>query len=255
MSKFMVNSWFPYYHANPSTRIRLFCFPFAGGGASFYRNWSARLPWAEVIAVQLPGRENRIGELPYVIIEDALQALETALLPFLSKPFAFMGYSMGGMLSFHLAQQLQRKYNLTPERLFLAASRPPWASDWRHFYDEESDEALIKRLLSIGGTPEALLHHQELWPMLLPTIRADFQLCSSLRMPDPGEPLSCPITVFGGDDDALVTTDQLQEWRMGTFGEFELHSFAGGHFFIEHHLGTIHDCMTTLLCMNTIQKG
>ena len=43
----------------------LFCLPFAGAGVSMYRNWPRSIGEFELCPVQLPGRENRIGEADF----------------------------------------------------------------------------------------------------------------------------------------------------------------------------------------------
>lgn len=49
--------------SNSNDKIRIFCFPYAGGGASAYRNWGTYLPdYVGVYPIQIPGRENRITE-------------------------------------------------------------------------------------------------------------------------------------------------------------------------------------------------
>src|SRR5262245_59846619 len=84
---------------NPHARLRLFCFPNAGGGASVFRGWQEALPFAQVCPVQLPGRETRLGEAPFTRPEPLVQALAEGLRPALAGPFAFLGHSMGAMLA------------------------------------------------------------------------------------------------------------------------------------------------------------
>ena len=61
--------------ASPA-RPKMFCFPHAGGGASFYRNWERNLRGlADVRAVQLPGREERFREPRYYSIHRLADAL------------------------------------------------------------------------------------------------------------------------------------------------------------------------------------
>ena len=43
------------------------------------------------------------------------------LIPYLDKPFAIFGHSMGGLVSFELARLLRSDYNLTPSHLFIGA--------------------------------------------------------------------------------------------------------------------------------------
>ena len=94
--------------SNP--RLSTFCFPSAGGGASVFREWKANLPAAvEVHPIQLPGRENRCGEKPFTNLSLLVEVLIHALDPLFNLPFVFFGHSMGALISFEFAQQLQRK--------------------------------------------------------------------------------------------------------------------------------------------------
>src|SRR2546421_12668903 len=63
------DTWFVRHRPNDSARLRLFCLPYAGGGASIFRSWPEGLPESvEVCAIQLPGREARLGEPAYTRI-------------------------------------------------------------------------------------------------------------------------------------------------------------------------------------------
>src|SRR5687768_10201581 len=81
-------------------RIRLLCLPHAGGGASAYRGWSDVLPpGIEVWSAQLPGREERIRDPPFVRLAPMVEELEHLLAPHLDAPFAFFGHSMGALVA------------------------------------------------------------------------------------------------------------------------------------------------------------
>jgi len=67
--------------------------------------------------------------------------------------------------------------------------------------------------------------------LLSPMMRADFQLIETYRY-EPGVPLTCPITVFGGLDDAVVSRESLYAWRQETSGAFKLNMLPGDHFFL-----------------------
>src|ERR1044072_4621086 len=76
----------------PSTqsRMRLFCFPNAGGGSMTYRAWPKFLPEEyEICAVQLPGRESRLMEPTYKRLLPMIADMALALRPYLDLPFAF----------------------------------------------------------------------------------------------------------------------------------------------------------------------
>ena len=73
----------------PEARVRLFCIPYAGAGASVFRTWPDDLPAdVEVLAIQLPGRESRIREAPLGTLSDLLPKVSAVIAPLLDRPFA-----------------------------------------------------------------------------------------------------------------------------------------------------------------------
>jgi medium-chain acyl-[acyl-carrier-protein] hydrolase len=58
-----VDSWVICPKPQPRASLRLFCFAYAGGGASAFHKWLQLVPAEiEVCLIQLPGRENRLIE-------------------------------------------------------------------------------------------------------------------------------------------------------------------------------------------------
>jgi medium-chain acyl-[acyl-carrier-protein] hydrolase len=127
----IASSWIQYGQRKPSVRLRLFCFPYAGGSASLYRGWSERLPAeVEVCPIQLPGRENRLLEKPFSQLQPLVEALGEALLSYLDEPYAFFGHSMGALISFELTRLLRREGCVRlPERLLVSARCAPHLPD------------------------------------------------------------------------------------------------------------------------------
>src|SRR5215472_10099046 len=129
------NSWVIFPRPNPLARWRLFCLPYAGGGASAFYNWPLDLPnYVEVCSVQLPGRENRMSERPFTHFLPLIQSLTKAVWPLLDKPFAFFGHSMGAILGFELARQLRKLNEPEPIHLFASGSRAPQIPESRPTY-------------------------------------------------------------------------------------------------------------------------
>ena len=48
----------------------------------------------------------------------------------------------------------------------------------------------------------------------------------------PGSALACPIHVFGGSEDILVSESDLSHWRSRTSAEFSLQMLKGNHFHV-----------------------
>src|SRR5207248_8086141 len=113
-----INKWFLAPRQNAQAKLRLFCFPYAGGGSSVYRGWAERLPRdVEVCLAQLPGREARLRETALTSLSQIVDELAEHIKPYLDKPFAFFGHSMGAMIAFELARRLRRSYGVEPEHL------------------------------------------------------------------------------------------------------------------------------------------
>jgi medium-chain acyl-[acyl-carrier-protein] hydrolase len=219
--------------ANPQAHCRLFCFPYAGGGASIYHAWSRSLPASiDVCAVQFPGRENRIEEPLFTSLPSLVGVLADELVPFFDRPFAFFGHSMGALISFELARQLRRGRQPEPVQLFISAYGAPHIPRSREMLHSLPTAEFLRSVFRMGGTPSAVLMNKELVNLLLPILRADFTLIETYHY-TAEEPLTCPITVFGGNEDTLVSMSALQEWREQTRGAFTLHMLPGSHFFLQ----------------------
>jgi medium-chain acyl-[acyl-carrier-protein] hydrolase len=218
---------------NSQSSFRIFCFPYAGGGASIFRTWQDILPSdITVCPVQLPGRENRLAEPPFTRISLLVRGLVHALRPFLNCPFAFFGYSMGALISFELARQLRRQKAPEPIYLFVSAQQAPHLPDLAPPLHQLPDADLVDQLRSLNGTPEAILQDTELMRIMLPTLRTDLGMCETYIYQEE-DPLACPISVFGGRQDTEVNYNSLAAWRDQTCNIFTLRLFPGDHFFIK----------------------
>ena len=229
----MANSWFPYHTATTDTRLRLFCFPFAGGTATLFRHWSAQLPtWVEVVAVQLPGRDGRRQEPLYTSVAALVSDLSKQLIPILDQPFAFFGHSLGAIISFELARELRRQNKSIPSWLCLSARCAPQSKDDKISLSSlDSHEFTQHMLHRYQGIPEEILREPELMNLFIPILRADITMVETYEYKNE-VPLECPVTVIGGTDDLSVTMTQLNDWRQHTSVRFSLRQIPGDHFFI-----------------------
>jgi medium-chain acyl-[acyl-carrier-protein] hydrolase len=225
------NPWFPYHKENRQARLNLFCFPYAGGGALIYRNWSRNLPTTVAVqAVQLPGRGNRIQAEPFTNMTALVPATADALFPYLDQPFAFFGHSMGARISFELARYLRRNNGPRPEALFVSGGRAPQVPDDDPIRYNLPEPEFIEELRRLNGTPPEVLEHPELLQLMIPLLRADFSVVETYEyLTEP--PLNCPIFAFGGLQDIDVTRAHIEAWREQTTGHFWMRMFEGDHFF------------------------
>jgi medium-chain acyl-[acyl-carrier-protein] hydrolase len=242
----LAGSWFVCSKGSMSTNtgreadaLRLFCFPYAGGSASIFRTWHSSLPnWVDIHSVQPPGRANRIAEPPFTRIAELTAMLGASLLPLLDRPFAFFGHSLGALVSFEVARWLRRGHDLSPAHLFVAARRAPQLQDADLPSHPRSDESLLKELAVLNGTHKELLANRDLLRLVLPAVRADFEVAETYVYTEDA-PLQCPITVFGARDDEECLDERMEAWRLQTTNVFTRYTLDGNHFFIhsnEHEL-------------------
>jgi surfactin synthase thioesterase subunit/glycosyltransferase involved in cell wall biosynthesis len=214
-------------------RLRLFCFPFAGGGTLLYKSWAPVLkPNAAVCPVLLPGRESRLNEAPLDQMDALLQALAREIAPYLKVPFAFYGHSMGAIIAFELARLLRDNGQPLPRALYASGARAPQFRLGYQPPDEPDDSQLIEQLRSLEGMPREILDNPELLRVAMPALRADTRLYRNYVY-QPGQPLELPIYAYGGAGDPNVHWEHVEAWKAQTTREFVHREFLGGHFFIQ----------------------
>lgn len=227
------NRWLAFVKPRPQARLRLFCFPYSGGGATAFRKWSDGLPdTIEVCPVQWPGRETRLQEPPFTRIAPLVQATAQALLPHLDKPFAFFGHSVGALVGFELARLLRRQHGLRPVHLFASAHGAPQRPDPDPPAHALPEPDFIREVQRYNGTPQVVLENPELRRVFIPILRADFAVNETYTYTDEA-PLDCPISAFGGSQDWKGSYADLEAWREQTSARFSVRIFPGDHFFLQ----------------------
>jgi surfactin synthase thioesterase subunit len=246
-----VSPWFSYFKPNPKASLRLFCFPYAGGNAMVYRTWAHELPAnVEIVAVQPPGRGHRINEPPVTRLSQLVELLGSALAGSLDGPFAFFGHSMGALVAFELARLLRREGRALPLQMFVSGRSAPQLNRCHPPLYNLPQNELVQELLRLDGTPREVLEHPELMELMLPILRADFSICDTYEYTE-AEPLDCPITAFGGLQDAGVPRRNIQAWREQTSRSFSLRMLPGNHFFLHSNETLLLNVLTTQLRLLT----
>jgi medium-chain acyl-[acyl-carrier-protein] hydrolase len=226
------NAWVRIPAPSPAASVRLFCLPFAGGGASAYRPWCAQLKESiEVCLIQPPGREDRHREPAYTQCGPLADAIFAQIRPYLDKPYAFYGHSLGALLAFEVARRLHAAALPAPSVLFVAAHRAPHLPLMRRVFYHLPEHELIAEIQRLNGTPAAILEDRDMMSYWLPIMRADLQICDTYEFAA-APPLSCAVVACAGSDDTAVPPERMQGWQEHTTGAFALQVFPGDHFFV-----------------------
>lgn len=236
----MKSPWLP-FGVGAGSQIRLLCLPHAGAGASGYRTWGRGLPpTIGVCPVQLPGRENRIGERPYYEVAPLAQDLASVVAKLVEPPYALFGHSLGALVAFELAQELRKIGAPEPVHLFVSGRQAPQTAAYLSEWHDLDLPDLTAELAQLGGTPREVLDNPELLAMIVPLLRADFAVNEKYR-PTERSPLDLPITAFGATADPRAALPTVEAWRVQTSREFVLHKLPGGHFVVlQQHSAFVH---------------
>jgi len=224
--------WFVRFKRNHQARLRLFCFPYAGGSAGLFEPWGRAFEGVDVVGVQLPGRGSRVNEKPLDSLTEIVAHLVVELRGLDDLPFVFFGHSNGALICFELARELQRRSIGGLQHIILSGRRAPHLPRvLPNTYDLPHD-AFIEELRSINGTPEELLNNEELMDLFVPILRADFKVsetnkyCADIK-------LNTAACIFWGRLDTDIPEADIHAWRAEfETGDIEFTEFSGDHFFI-----------------------
>ena len=219
----------------------MFCFPYAGGSATLFRDWPPLLPDdVELVGIQLPGRAFRLKDPAFTEMPKLLDAIEAQVSPHLDEiPYVFWGHSMGALLSFELMRRYQAQGRVMPRLAILSARRAPHLTGNPMNVGAMTDDEFIDELRKMGGTPDEIIDNKRLMNLVLPSLRADFEILYNWEHQD-GPSLKLPLRVVGGLADTPIAEADLQAWDRYTEADCSTHMFAGDHFYL-------HDAQAELL--------
>ncbi len=242
----MIERWLPRVRPRPAADLRLFLFPYAGGGATLFRNWSDAFPTTvEVLPVQLPGREERIREPAFSRMDALADAVAQTLWPLTDCPTVLFGWSMGAALAYGVARRWEIM-GRRPALLIPAAHRAPHLPLRTSPIHHLPSDLFWKELAGMGGLPEEALNCQDLRDFMEPTLRADFAAVETRPLVQP-RTLSCPIAAVAAEDDRTVAWRDVEAWTETTHGTTEFAMIPGGHFAVRDDRSTVISQVRALL--------
>lgn len=229
-------------------KVKLFCFPYAGGSATVYERWRGYLnPSIKLCPVELSGRGTRFNEPLYKnmneLIEDIYEYIEDELDDSL---YSFWGHSMGGLISYELAHKAISNSKNVPERLFISGRVAPSVKREKNFLYKLPDEEFKKELMKLDGISKELYESKELCDIFIPILRSDFKITETFEENHRANKLNCDISVFYGQEDDMAF-EEVAEWKKYTNRQCNIHKFKGGHFFINEHIREISNIINSSL--------
>lgn len=222
-------------NCKPKTKIKLLCFPYAGGDQVIYRNWSSLFSKEiDIIPVVLAGRGKRYSELPISDWKELIDDMWILLRPYLDYPHIFFGHSFGGRIAYELAHRCQEEDIRNTNLLFISACRSPRYPQKKPYMYLMSDSNLLQAIKDMGGNQNSLLENKDIMQLMLPTLRADIKLAETwINHHD--QKLDVPIVAFYGENDPIESDKSLLDWQQFTTKNFAIEKLDGGHFFLHEN--------------------
>lgn len=226
----------------PTARVSLVCCPHAGGSAAFYTAWARLLPpHVELVAVQYPGRQDRLTEPAAKSMDELAGAVAEALrADRTDREHVLFGHSMGASVAWETALRLEASG--AGPRHVVVSGRPGPHRQRPGTVHLRDDDGLAAELRRLDGTHAALLDDPEVRAVLLPAVRSDYRLIETYR-PDTAARLRCPLTAVTGDRDEEATVAEVAAWRSATSGAFSSLVLPGGHFYLVAQAGRVVDAV------------
>ncbi|WP_309234812.1 alpha/beta fold hydrolase [Nocardia sp. XZ_19_385] len=227
--------WLRVLRADPAPRHQLVCFPPGGGSATAYRELARHFDsGVTVVAVQPPGRQDRVGDPAIGDLHDLADHVAAELLR--QAPLAglsLFGHSMGATVAYETAVRLERGGQQI-STLFVSGRPAPTYAEPGRFHLGSDDELIgdLERLANDPASVAILRSEPSLAELILPTVRTDYRAVETY-VHRSADPLNCDIAALISTEDPTTNQDQATEWRDHTTAEFGLHTFPGGHFYLD----------------------
>lgn len=230
----------------PKARLRLICFSYAGGNAGTYLSWQKYLHSdVELAVIQLPGRGARLSDPPFRSMNEMVKAIFIGINQLPPKPSALYGHSMGARVAYELTLMFFRFGLHLPVQVIASGSIAPNICSFKEKTYSLPDKEFIEKIKDLNGTSEEVIKNTEFMKLVLPTLRADFEIIetyintSKLIIPT-------KVSIFAGKDDKIEQRD-IEEWFKIFVQNTGIHWINGGHFFVDTHREEVLSTINSLI--------
>jgi surfactin synthase thioesterase subunit len=230
------------HHPVPEPALSLYLIHHAGGSHIAFRPWLRFFPedW-EIRLVVAPGRP-KAARHPAVrdltVVSDALAA---HLAERDDGPYALFGHSMGALVAFAAALELQDRGARQPEWLGISGHPGPFNAITRSkppLHGLPPDE-LRAALIALDGLPPRILRDRSLWERVQPMVRADLEAAETWRPRRRPAVVDRPLSAFCGESDQVADAADVIRWGEHTTRFHGVRAFPGGHFYFRHDPGAV----------------
>ncbi|MEC0090290.1 thioesterase II family protein [Paenibacillus macquariensis] len=217
--------------------MKLICLPYAGAHVNVFADLEKYLKQSpldiKVVSLEYAGHGRRFSEKAYDSIHDNARNLYEYLVDSLdpSEELMLLGYSMGSIVAYEVAQLLLKQGFLVTKLMFMAATPPHKIQIEKEDY--LNDDELLERCQIYGLIKENQFASQQMRKLFLPTLRSDIISVNKYNMINLYQCHSfderIDIAIFQGKEDMSVSS--VKHWSDITEREIRYYDYPAGHFF------------------------
>lgn len=222
-----------FFHVNEEEKeVILFCFPYAGGGASVFRTWQEKIGKdIKIIPAHYPGHEERIMEKPFESMEDLVLNIYKEISELKEQPFYLFGHSVGSRVAYELAAKCEENGQENLKGIIVSAGLAPNRIEPNPIYNLP-DELFFKEISKYSRTPIEIFKNKDLWNIFSPMLRADFKIADTY-CDKKYRTIDIPVLALCGTLDPEISLRDLAEWKAYTTSKFHYTDIEGEHLFID----------------------
>lgn len=217
--------------------MKLYMLPYAGSGAMIYSKW--KIDGIECKPIEYSGHGFRYQEPLFCdeksVVADVIKQIDT------NEPYAIFGHSMGGLIAWLLALELEKEQKSIEKRLpvviFISACEPPDRLDAMKYGKYTDDKELISFLRKYNRLSEKRINTKEFCNIILPIILNDYRFlagfnCQSIRK------IEVPLVILYSKEDTLMRYDEMTGWNK--YGDQVcFYELKGEHFYTDDNVSKI----------------
>ena len=219
-----------------NNKVEVYALSCAGGNTLLFNDFvKCSNEYIEIVPIELAGHGRRMGEPFYNSIEEAVRDVYEIVCKRTNNDtrYVFLGYSMGGIISYEVCCLLEENGKKMPEHIFISSMRTPESIGEFGKVIEKSDEEITQHVVKLGGIPKEIVESSVYNTLFFPVIKNDFCLLSKYHV-SKIKSFDVDLTILYGEEDYKVK-DSVKDWAKYTNRQFDYISYRGGHFFINEH--------------------
>lgn len=204
----------------------LYIVPCAGGSTFNYQKLLRR----HIKTHEYAGHWSRFDEKLDDNFESMVNDLVSHIINDKEKTISLLGHSMGALIAWNACTKLKKK-GIKVEHLYIVSCDIP-SKTYDIFNRMNDDSDILDFIRLVRQIPVNVYESDFFIENLLPCIRNDFKILRSAATLLKNEIIDVPITCFCGEDDPIVTINDMRRWKDYTTSVFRIFNCPGDHFFV-----------------------